>query len=105
MTNELTKNLMCICMRNGVQIWIEKERIMTLQSELAKLTGSKFILFEEQVINTADIVGIFTPQSLNELTRRKNGEWQCQFFRWHEKKEICECKSLEMINWRNLYHY
>ena len=30
MTNEITKQLMAICIRNGVVLWIEKEKADTL---------------------------------------------------------------------------
>src|SRR3990167_2346938 len=98
--NELAKNLMCICMRNGVQIWIEQERTVQLQNILERLSGSKFILFENQTINTADIVGIFTAENMRELTMRKNGKWQCDVAgTWHEKKEECTCVYPLFARW------
>jgi len=83
--NEITKQLMCVCMRNGVQLWIEKERVERLQELLNNTSGNRFIDFDGQTINTADVVGIFTAESMADLTRRKNGQWQCDYGKWHQK--------------------
>jgi hypothetical protein len=48
-------------MRNSVNIWLEKERIEALYRVLERSRESRSITFDGTVINTADIVGIFTP--------------------------------------------
>lgn len=95
MTTELTKSLMCIQMRSGVEIWLESDRVKILQNILEKITGSKFINFDNQTINTADIVGIFSAEAMADYSRRKNGEWKCQSNKWHQRGERCECLSLK----------
>lgn len=90
---ELAKNLYCIQMRTGVEIWVEKDRAEKLQNILQSISGTKFILFEEETINTADIVGIFKATTMQDVTRRKNGQWKCQNNTWHEKTEKCTCLS------------
>ena len=90
--NEVSKNLVCVSVRNGVQIWIEKERAENLIVTIGTLKESKFVNFESAVINTADIVGIFTPQQMEEVTRRKNGEWMCHRKVWHERFKKCGCE-------------
>lgn len=93
--NELSKQLMCVSMRNGVEIWIESERTQKLINSLETVTGSKFIKFENQIINTADIVGIFTAGTMEDMTRRKNGQWKCQNGSiWHDRGEKCICTPL-----------
>ena len=94
MTNEITKNLMCIQMRSGVEIWMEQERAEKLQVVLQEITGSKFIRFDDQTINTADVVGVFSAANMADHTRRKNGEWKCQSNIWHQRGEKCNCLSL-----------
>ena len=93
--NELSKSLVCIQMRSGVEIWIEQNKAGSLQEILDRANSSKFIHFENQTINTADIVGIFTASTMEQHTRRKNGEWLCKSNTWHGKGEKCECPSLE----------
>lgn len=91
MSMELSKNLMCIIMRNGIEIWVEREKSEKIQQVLSQTRESKFVQFEGQMINTADIVGIFNATTVEELTRRKNGQWQCNFHEWHEKNKKCDC--------------
>lgn len=88
---QLTKQLMCICLRNNVQIWIEKQRVEKLQEILLNSTDKGFFELDGRMINLADMVGIFTPQDMEELTRRKNGEWLCKYNEWHQKFTKCEC--------------
>ncbi|MCD6371703.1 MAG: hypothetical protein J7L39_03225 [Candidatus Aenigmarchaeota archaeon] len=95
MSQELTKNLMCIAMRNGAEIWIERSRIEDLIKNLTRLTENKFIKVGDELINTADIVGIFTPKTMEEIVRRRNGQWQCKYGTWHQKGEKCNCAELK----------
>lgn len=94
--NNLTKNLKCILMRNGVEIWKESERMNNLAENLIRLTKSSFVKIDEEIINTADILGIFTPQTLEAYNRRKKGQWQCQWGGWHDKTDTCECGRPEI---------
>ena len=96
---EISVNLMCISIRSGVQIWVEQSRAATLQCILSTLTQHKFVEFEGQTFNTADLVGVFTPESMDELTRRKNGQWQCKHGEWHGRGEDCECGRENRTAW------
>ncbi len=76
-------------MRNGAEIWVEEERINTLIDNLMVLQENKFIKVGEEIINTADIIGILSAKTMEEITRRKNGQWKCQYGYWHERGEEC----------------
>jgi len=95
--NELTKNLMCILMRGGVEIWTEERRIETLKETLPRLKEHKFIGIDDELINTADIIGIFSAQTMEDKTRRKNGMWKCKWGHWHNKRENCAHGELEKL--------
>lgn len=95
MTQALSKPLHCICMSNGVEIWLEEDRIkkilMMLHPEddvppppFLNVTGSL------NEIRTAHIVGIFDAATMEASTRRKNGEWRCKAAEWHQRGERCE---------------
>ena len=79
-------------MRNGAEVWKEDERLNDLGEKL--ISGQKigFIKIDDEIINSADIVGVFTPQTMDEITRRKNGQWKCQNEKWHDKFKKCECR-------------
>ena len=102
--NELAKKLMCIVLRNGIEIWIDEERAKTFQQVLSK-TSLKFIDLDNQTINIADVTGVFTPQSMEDFKRRKNGERKCKAGNWHDKDMKCDCPDkadIERWNKRKL---
>lgn len=90
---ELSVPSKCVVFRNGVEIWIpEGEKLAKLQNALANLQSHMFIEWEGRSMNTADMSGIFTPIDMEDMKRRKNGEWQCQRGTWHEKRQECACR-------------
>lgn len=93
---ELTKNLVCVCIRNGAQIWVESERADNLKKTLNNSEKHRFIEFENEFINSADIIGVFSPEVMEEITRRKNGQWKCKYDKWHDKFKKCECAIEKM---------
>lgn len=87
MTQELTKKLVCILMRSGVEIWVEEEKIDGIVSLMEK---KSIFRVSGQIVNTADISGIFDANTMEENTYRKNGYWKCkQGNYWHKKNEEC----------------
>lgn len=93
--NELSKSLRCLFLRNDVQIWLEAERCEKIQSVLLSLKQHMFIKLDERTINTADVVGIFTPQDMETHTRHRNGQWRCHGHVWHDKGQKCNCLTAE----------
>ena len=92
MNKELSNPMVCICMRNGVEIWIEASRAIKLMNLLESSNPPQFITFENRFINRADLVGIFTASDMEDVTRKKNGQWKCDKGTWHDKGERCECR-------------
>jgi hypothetical protein len=102
--NNLTVKLMCISMRNGVNIWVEKTRMDALYLVLEKSRESRFVTFDGTVINTADIVGIFTPQQMDEMSKRKRGLWDCQYGEWNARTELSyDCRHIQEMRNRSGY--
>lgn len=94
MTNEVSLPQKCVCMRNGVEIWMPVgEKLDRLQAILGSLEAHMFINWEGRSMNTADMVGIFTPEDMEERTRRKNGQRKCKFGEWHDKDQHCACQE------------
>ncbi len=91
MTTELAKKQMCIVMRAGMEIWIDEEKIDSLVTSLEE---SRFVRVGEQIINAADVAGIFDAATMEERTMRKNGYWKCKGGDyWHSRGEICAHKQ------------
>ena len=90
MQTEIANKQKCLMIRNGVEIWLDEKRWEKLEFALKNNIG-KFYDMEGRTINVADIVGIFLPIDLEEMKRRKNGQWKCSYGRWHNRGENCEC--------------
>lgn len=93
--NELSKGLLCIYIRNGIEIWVEEDRVKLLTQNLFTPNPPQFFEYQGRPINRADLVGVFTAKEMEELTRRKNGQWKCLKSNWHEKRQECECRNRE----------
>jgi hypothetical protein len=89
MNQDLSKKIMCISIRGGVEIWAEEDKIANLKKVLMSTSQSKFVQLDDEVINTADITGIFGPATMEEVTMRKNGYWKCKWNFWHKKFDDC----------------
>jgi hypothetical protein len=94
---ELSENLMCIFTRQGIEIWLERKRAEGFIALLKAQNAPQFIEIAGtgNLVNRADITGIFTPQAMDDMKRRKNGEWQCKKGTWHERNQGCDCRSTE----------
>jgi hypothetical protein len=90
---ELSKELVCVKMRSGIEIWTEKTKSEELGKILESLTQSTFLQFEGEILNSADIEGIYPATTMEIFTRHKNGEHKCKFGNWHERGERCECEE------------
>lgn len=88
---ELSKKLVCVVMRNSVELWLEEERAENLKKELLSDNKARFYGFEGRMVNIADIVGIFSAQDMEELSRRKNWQYKCSYGTWHDKGQKCRC--------------
>jgi len=89
---KLTKKLMCISMRNGVEIWLENDRVTNLRQSLSRLTSNKFVDLGNEMINTADIVGLFSAKTMEEVVHRRNGRHLCKYGVWHLRGRLCDCR-------------
>jgi hypothetical protein len=92
--NEVSKNLMCVVIRNGVEIWLEGDRAQRLKVLLSN-GGTQFVEYEGEMINRADIVGVFKALTMEDLTRRKNGQWRGAKGGWHDRGDtVCSCGNI-----------
>lgn len=92
---ELSKNLVCIVIRGGIQIWVERDRSENMIAILTAPNPPQFVKYEDRLINRADVVGVFTALDLEEHTRRKNGEWKCEY-NWHSRNQLCTCREKKL---------
>lgn len=91
MSQEITKELMCIRLKSGIEIWASADRIKPLEKVLLSGGSSLFFDYEGETINTSEVAGIFRASTMEEMTRRKNGQWRCKSGLWHERSDKCQC--------------
>ena len=91
---ELSVPSKCVVFRNGIEVWIpEGEKLAKFENALDNLQNHMFVAWEGRRMNTADMVGIYLPSDMEDMKRRKNGEWQCKKGVWHERHQDCSCVS------------
>jgi len=96
--NEVSKELLCVYMRSGVEIWVERARAENFIKLLGMPNAPQFTEIDGNLVNRADITGIFTAAAMEDMKRRKNGGWQCSFGTWHERKQECGCRPKRQVN-------
>jgi hypothetical protein len=88
--NEITRPQLCLLLKNGMQIWQDKEKLELLRSRLESRREG-FISVDGEFLSISEIAGIFSPERMKEYTMKKNKQWQCKFQFWHNYTEKCFC--------------
>jgi len=96
MSKEISKKLMCLIMRNGIQIWFDEDQARQIKQLLANSKESKFVEFKDEVFNTADVSGIFKAKNMGDFNRVKRGQWQDKYGGWHDKFDKVSEEDLEL---------
>lgn len=89
--NEITTKQKCVLIRGGIEIWINEERALVL---MEAMQSQKLIEIDGEVVNTFEIIGIYSPQRMEELKRNKQGQWKCKKNVWHDRGEKCTCREI-----------
>ncbi len=92
--NEVAIQKHVVVMKSGLSILVSPETSERISNHLVNQGGHSFLKIAEtgQVINTAEIEGVYTPEKHAEMLRIKGGEYLCSYNRWHKKREQCECQ-------------
>ena len=92
--------MFCIVIRGGIHLWIPEEKLPNFdeQYQAARSDGG-LMRYDGQRINPADVVGVFSAASMEEATRRRNGQWTCQYGNWHDRGEKCLCIPKDRAEW------
>lgn len=93
--NQLTKNLNCLVIRGSIEMWLERDELERLVAVLKGLGGKQtFLELKGRIINTFEIVGVFTPEDMQDRARLRKGQWKCDHGKWWQKHENdCECED------------
>lgn len=89
------ENLYALVKKSGMVYWVKEDTGIKLQEMLASQESHGFIRIKELNItfNSSELDGVYSPSQYEDITRAKNGEWQCQHRKWHKKNTKCECST------------
>lgn len=85
-----------LVMKGGVTHWVSIAMAEKIQEQLLSQTAHTFIRLRELgiTINSAEIEGVYTISQYDAIAKTKEGMWQCEYMKWHNKgKRECECKA------------
>lgn len=88
--NQVTKPQLCVMLKTGIQLWIDADKRKLLVEYLKE---KEFVDVDGQLVSRYEIAGVFTPDRVDEYTKRKNGMWKCQHGTWHERYTKCHCED------------
>jgi hypothetical protein len=89
---EIANNQVCVLLRSGLELWIDAARRDELEVVLGD-SSKRFIHINGQLVNPFEVLGVFTPDAMEDRQRRKNGQWKCMKGNWHEKGVGCGCPT------------
>lgn len=85
-----------IVMKSGLVHWVSDPTAERLQQQLQTQKAHTFVRLQELsiTINTAEVEGVYTMEEYENISKVKQGMWQCEYNVWHNKgKRECECRS------------
>jgi hypothetical protein len=73
-----SKNLKCILLSNGMEIWEDADKLRGLIHILVNRTGDGFLNIDDgwednNIVNSAQIVGIFTEDTIKNKIKNQKG--------------------------------
>lgn len=86
---------MFILLKEKIKIKIDDNEAQTLADMLCATTRPTFIKFRKsnRVINSFDVIGIFTNSDIENSENAKKQNWKCVAGTWHKRNEECMCKA------------
>lgn len=94
MLNEIAKPQVCVLIRSGLELWIDADSVERFQQTISD-TSNRLVRIQGQLINPFEVIGVFTPDAMEDRQRRKNGQWKCMKGNWHEKGAGCGCREFK----------
>ena len=99
---EITKPMLCILLRSGVEVWVDVEQGGRVKALLQSNEAPRFFELEQgSVVCVSDISGIFSPTEIENYKHLKNHEWVCDYGNWHNRGDMCGCGySITTTSWK-----
>jgi len=94
MNQEITNKTKCLLTREGIEIWIDENQAEKISELILTAKNNKLIEIDGETISIGSISGIYSGQIIENLRRKKQGDWECEYcHRWHKRGEECGCQG------------
>lgn len=91
MKSELSTQQKVVITRNGATFYIDLDRADRLQKMLLDPNKPDYIELDDTLIAIREITMVAPAIKVEEMNRRKKGEWQCAKGHWHSREEsVCK---------------
>ena len=87
----ITKLQKVIILEGNIELWIDADRAEKLVNEIKQVNFDDTFDYEGRTFAKRIFKGVFLPEDIENATRRKNGQWQCKYKKWHDRGEKCVC--------------
>jgi len=93
-----------VLLKNSVQLWIPENDALRFITDWQTFQSPKVLVINDEAFSSTEVAGVFTPEKMDEYTRRKNQQWKCRRFgNWHDRGEKCECVDPTVLQEREEY--
>ena len=105
---KITNRQMCVLLKNGIQFWLDESIAQSFVEDWQNLKDHRVMVVGGEAFSSNEIAGVFSPEKMDEYTRRKNNQWKCGLANWHDRGEKCECedptKVAERLKYREEFY-
>jgi hypothetical protein len=101
MSQEIVKQLNCILLKNGIELWMEKEkaiRVMMLVEKAPKGTMIRLEDFDCE-FGREEVSGRYTAKLMEDRLRLRQGQWKGKDGKWHDKNTRSCPKCGRELDW------
>lgn len=88
MSSEITDKTHVLVTRSLGNIYVTEIEANALTVTIAS-GKAKHVVIGGDLIMLNDVAGITSGETIRNLEKKKQGQWQCKYDRWHEKNDQC----------------
>ena len=87
MSKELTDKTWGLQTRSFGVVWLTEQEAANAQA--AYKAGAEYLEFSDMLISKGDIAGFARGERLNNVERKRQGDFECKFGYWHKRGDGC----------------
>jgi len=89
--NEVSVQQKVVITRNGALFYLDLERAAKVEALLLSPNKPDYVEIDDTLIQVREITMVAPTAKVEEMNRRKKGDWQCERGHWHSRDEtVCK---------------